>query len=171
MKFSTANASAKAVRQHRVVCPQRQTKKEEQQGPSPRRIGISRKAAKTIFGSQKQKESRSLEQMTPANQFLQPSFFGKMGMQIREKRETLIKRLVTAQTERFRRFEGCKQRPVSKRIGSSCHLQTPSAESSVKGRPVTGRKDSSDPKSDKPVADSDLSGKAKGGRNSRQKVD
>lgn len=74
-------------------------------------------------------------------------------MQIREKRETLIKRLVTAQTERFRRFEGCKQRPVSKRIGSSCHLQAPSAESSVKGRPVTRRKDPSDPKSDKPVAE------------------
>jgi hypothetical protein len=55
--------------------------------------------------------------MMPANQFLQPNVLGQMGMQIREKGEALMKRLVTAQTERLQRFEGCKQRPVSKRKG------------------------------------------------------
>jgi hypothetical protein len=73
-------------RLHKDVCLK--TNEEEQQGPSPRRTGISRKAAQTIFGSLKQKESQSLVQMTPANQFLQPFVFGLMGMQIREKRET-----------------------------------------------------------------------------------
>lgn len=80
-----------------------------------------------------------------------------------------MKRLVTAQTERFQRFEGCKQRPVSKRIGSSCHLQTPSAESSVKRKAGHPRDGQVRPKSDKPVADPDLSGKANGGRNRQTK--
>jgi hypothetical protein len=62
-----------------------------------------------------------------------------------------MKMLVTAQTERFRRFEGSKQRPVSKKKGSSFHLLTPETDSFVEGRPVTQRKDSSDPASDKPI--------------------
>jgi hypothetical protein len=88
---------------------------EEQQGPSPRRTGINGKAVETIFGSQKQKESYSLEQMTPANQFLNHPSYGRWGCKSNEMGETLMKRLVTVWTERFQRFEGCKQRPVDKK--------------------------------------------------------